>query len=230
MPKTVLLDLDGTLLDSNDAHAASWVEALSEFGISIAFQQIRELIGMGSDHLLPIVSGISSESTRGKNISQRRGEIFRNKFLKNLKPFPMARELIERLLTADINLIVATSASKEDLKGILKQIGIEDLIKNTTSADDAEESKPSPNIIIEALNKMKAAPENSIMIGDTPYDITAAAKAGVRTIAFTCGGWPPEALGEAIAIYRDPADLLENFDSSILFPKEKKHFWSGLRA
>lgn len=228
MIKAVLLDLDGTLLDSNDAHATSWVETLREFGIIVDFQQVRDLIGMGSDHLLPKVTDISAESVRGKNIIERRGEIFRNRYLKHLKPFPQARELVQKLLSANLKIIVATSAGEDELKGILKQIGIEDLIEQATSADDAEESKPSPDIIIEALKKIKTQPDEAVMLGDTPYDIAAATKAGVKTIALLCGGWDLTSLKDAVAIYEDPADLLGNFDSSILYTKPKKGFWKAL--
>lgn len=225
MLKAILLDLDGTLIDSNDAHAAAWVEALREFGIAVAFQQARELIGMGSDHLLPELTGLSADSPRGKNIADRRGEIFRNKFLKNLKPFPKAKEFVQKLLEAEYKVVVATSASEKDLRGLLKQIGIEKLIDYKTTSDDAENSKPSPDIILEALKKAKAKPEEAIMIGDTPYDIKAASKAGVRTIAFTSGGWSTDKLRDAAEIYNDPQDLLNNFDNSILRPQLQKKRW-----
>lgn len=215
MLTTILLDLDGTLLDSNDAHASSWAEALHEFDYDIDFQQVRRLIGMGTDHLLPKLTGVSSESSRGEHIAHRRGEIFKEKYLPYLKPFPFARELVERMILSGYKLVVATSAGKEDLDGLLKQIGIDDLINCATSADDAESSKPSPDIVIEALKKAKASPHESIMLGDTPYDIKAAHRAGVRTVALTSGGWKEEELKDAIAIYKNTQDLLNNFDKSI---------------
>lgn len=215
MVANVLLDLDGTLLDSNDAHAFSWIEALQEFHIQAEFAKIRKLIGMGSDQLLPSL-GIESEDERGKQISKRRGEIFREKYLNELKPFPKSRELIERIVDDGFRVVVATSASKEDLKGLLKQIGIKDLIHNWTHADEAENSKPSPDIIQMALEKIQAAPQESVMLGDTPYDIQAAAKSGVMTVAFTCGGWSTEELKDAIAIYEGPWQLWEHFESSAL--------------
>lgn len=216
MLTTVLLDLDGTLLDSNDAHAESWVETLREFGIEKTFPEVRQLIGMGSDQLLPELAGISADSSKGKSISERRGEIFRQKYLHGLKPFPGAKKLVQKMISHDLQLVVATSSSKEDLEGILKKIGIEDLIQHTTSADDVDRSKPEPDIILEALKIVQASPEESIMLGDTPYDIKAAERAGVETIAFTCGGWRKRDLKDAVAIYQDPLDLLKKFETSVL--------------
>lgn len=216
MIANVLLDLDGTLLDSNDAHAKCWVEALAENQIHVEFENVRKLIGMGSDQLLPRLTGIDAETPQGKKISQRRGEIFRKQYLKTLKPFPKSRELVEKILQSGLQIVVATSASKGDLKGILEQIGIEDLIEHATHSDDADQSKPEPDIIIEAMDKIKAAPQETVMLGDTPWDIKAAAKAGVITVAFTCGGWNSEDLKDAIAVYEGPWQLLENFEDSAL--------------
>ena len=215
MLTTILLDLDGTLLDSNDAHASAWTEALHEFDIEIDFQQVRRLIGMGTDQLLPKLIGVSSESSRGEHMAHRRGEIFRKKYLPNLQPFAGARELVEKMILTGYKLVVATSASKEDLQGILKQIGIDDLIAEATSSDDAENSKPCPDIVIEALKKAKSLPHESILLGDTPYDIKAASRAGVKTVALTCGGWKEIELKDAIAVYKNPLDLLNNFDQSV---------------
>lgn len=212
----VLFDLDGTLIDSNDAHAESWVKAFKEFKMDYPFEQIRPLIGMGSDQLLPRLTGLAPEDPLCEKLSKKRGEIFQSQYLKSLKPFPGARALVEKILVSDLKIAIASSASKEDLKGILKQIGITDLIQHSTSSDDADKSKPSPDIITAALETIKASPQETVMIGDTPYDIQAAAKAGVMTLAFTCGGWGPENLSDAIAVYEGPWDLLQSFESSAL--------------
>lgn len=220
----VLFDLDGTLIDSNQAHAESWAQALKEFGMEYRVEYIRPLIGMGSDHLLPELTGISKEDPIGKKIADRRGEIFREQYLKTLRPFPGARELIKKILDNGLRFAIASSSSEEDLKGLLQQTGIEDLVKHSTSADDADRSKPSPDIIMAALQKLKARPQDAVMIGDTPYDISAAAKAGVKTIAFACGGWEPEELTGAYAIYEGPWHLVDRFESSIL---RRRYFGSS---
>lgn len=214
MFSTVLLDVDGTLIDSNDAHAASWVEAFAEQNIKVDYNEVRKRIGMGGDNLMPEVAGLTEESPIGKKASERRGEIFRAKYLPNLHPFPGTRELIQRLIDSGLELIVATSAPEEDLKGLLKQAQVDDLLIKATSADDAENSKPEPDIIQAALQKTKSPKSKVVMIGDTPYDIQAAKKAGIPTIAFTSGGWTDSSLSDAIKIYQGPWDLLSNFATS----------------
>jgi HAD superfamily hydrolase (TIGR01549 family) len=205
----VILDVDGTLVDSNDAHAHAWVEALAEQGINVEFEKVRSLIGMGGDKLLPEVSGISEETEQGKLVSERRSEIFKEKYLPHLKAFPKTRELLERMRDEGLKLVVASSAKKDELKALLKIARADDLIEDKTSSDDAENSKPDPDIVKAALEAIGLSPDAVVMIGDTPYDIESASKAHVRVIAVRSGGWSDEDLKGAIAIYDDPADLLE---------------------
>jgi HAD superfamily hydrolase (TIGR01509 family) len=214
--KTILLDVDGTLIDSNDAHARSWIDALEEAGFEPNYCAIRKKIGMGGDHLLPNVTGIDIDEAEGKEISENRAKIFRSKYLPKLRAFPGARDLLLRLREEGYKLVIATSAPKEDLEGLLKQAGLDDLEIPATTASDAEASKPEPDIILAALKMAGAEPHEAIMIGDTPYDVAAAQKAGVATIGFCCGGWKKDDLRPAIAVYEGPADLLKQFDESPL--------------
>jgi HAD superfamily hydrolase (TIGR01509 family) len=216
MIEAILLDIDGTLVDSNDAHARAWVDVGRQFGHQIEFDEVRWLIGMGGDKVLPRLTGLTEESEEGQHILERRGEIFRKQYLPTLRAFPGARELLERLREDDLRLVVATSASEEDLTALLKVGGFDQVIQAATNADEAEQSKPSPDIIEVALKKAKARPENVIMLGDTPYDIEAAQRAGVRTVAVRCGGWTDAELGGAIAVYQDPQDILFNYETSPL--------------
>lgn len=219
---TVLLDIDGTLVDSNDAHAKAWLEAITEFNLPANFESIRKKIGMGGDKLLPLVTAIESDSELGKKISIVRQNIFQNKYLPHLSAFPQTRNLLLHMLKEGLELVVSTSASKDDLSKILKQAGISDLLVNRITSDDAENSKPDPDIIEAALAKMNASPQVAIMIGDTPYDIEAASRANVRSIAFTSGGWSVQALSGSIAVYEGPADLLRRFNESMLFSSSRK--------
>lgn len=213
-PRAVLLDVDGTLIDSNDAHARAWVDVCREFGHEVEFAHARRLIGMGGDKVLPELTGITEESDEGEAIKERRGEIFREEYLRTLKPFPHARELLERFRAEGLTLVVATSASKEDMGGLLKQAGIADLMDEKTSSSDAEESKPDPDIVEAALESAGVEPDEALMLGDTPYDVEAARRAGVRCVAVRCGGWGDEELGDAVAVYDDPADLLRRYAES----------------
>ena len=205
----VLLDVDGTLLDSNDAHARSWEEVFRLHGMDIGFERVRPLIGEGGDKLLPQLTGIDAESAEGKALSEERRELFLRNYLPALRPTRGARTLVERLKAAGLRVVVATSSSRKELGALLRQAGVADLIGCATSSDDGA-SKPDPDIVRAALREAELAPDEAVMVGDTPYDIEAARRAGVRTIALRCGGWWDDAaLAGAVAIYDDPASLSE---------------------
>lgn len=214
--EAVPLDIDGTLVDSNDAHARAWLDALAEFGLQAEFEAVRCRIGMGGDKLLPEVTGVEEESELGQRISERRSEIFRSRYLPELEPFPGAKELLQRMNDRGLRLVVATSAKKEELKGLLRVLEAEHLLDGQTSSDDAEESKPDPDIVAAALEQARCAPERVLMLGDTPYDAEAAARAGVGLVGFRCGGWTDERLQPSVGVYDGPQDLLERYADSPL--------------
>jgi HAD superfamily hydrolase (TIGR01509 family) len=215
MYEAVLLDIDGTLIDSNDAHAQAWVRALEDFGRRVQFARVRPLIGMGGDKILPELTGIDADSDEGKAIGARRSEIFRRDFVPGLQPTRGATRLVELLKDEGLRVVVATSAKADEVSELLRIAGAEQLIDAASSSDDAERSKPEPDIVRAALDRSQSGPAGAIMIGDTPYDVEAAARAGVPTIALRCGGWwADDALAGAIAIYDDPEDLLVRFKRS----------------
>jgi HAD superfamily hydrolase (TIGR01509 family) len=214
--RAVLFDVDGTLVDSNDAHAHAWVEAFGEHGLTIAFGPVRRCIGMGGDKLMPEVSGIDHDSPLGKAIAQRRGEIFKERFLPTLKPFRDAQRLLSALKQRGYTMVAASSAKKDELDPLLEIAGATGLMDAATSGDDADSSKPAPDILHAALERAKASPADALMIGDTPYDIEAARRANVEAIAFRCGGWDDPDLSGASAIYDGPWDLLSHLDDSPL--------------
>lgn len=203
----VLLDIDGTLLDSNDAHAQSWVDIFQRHRFDIPFERVRPLIGKGGDKLLPELTGIDAESPRGKALSDERSKRFLEDYLPKLRPTRGARELVETLKGKGLRLVVATSSSEKELGALLEQAGVADLLKRATSSDDGA-SKPDPDIVRAALAEGKLAAHEAVMVGDTPYDIEAATRSGVKTIALRCGGWWDDAaLAGALAIHDDPAAL-----------------------
>lgn len=212
----VILDVDGTLVDSNDAHATAWIIAMEKNGYKVPFDKVRPLIGMGGDKVLPETIGVQKDSEEGKRISQRRKEIFKERFLPNLRSFPGAKELLEEMRKRGLKLTVASSADKDELEPMLNLVGATDLIEEETSSKDAKQSKPDPDVMQVTLERAGLPPDAMLMIGDTPYDIEAAKKVGVRTIAFRSGGWSDADLAGAIAIYDCPADLLEHYDKSPL--------------
>lgn len=213
---TVLFDVDGTLVDSNDAHADAWLKAFTEAGITVDRIRVRRAIGMGGDKLMPLVSGIEEDSPSGKAISKRRGEIFLSELLPGLRPFAGSHELVAALEHRGFALVAASSAKREELVPLLRIAGAAALLDSSTSSDDADSSKPDPDIVNAALHRVKASPGDAVMIGDTPYDVAAARKAGVDAIAFRCGGWNDSDLAGAVAIYDGPWDLLQRLDRSLL--------------
>ncbi len=216
----VILDVDGTLIDSNDAHASSWVDTLREAGYDVPFESVRRLIGKGSDKLLPEVSGVQADSPEGKRLGKRRGEIFKSEYLPKVQAFPETRTLLAHMRDNGLKLVVASSAQKEELQVLLEIAGAADLVQERKSSGDAKESKPDPDIVEAALQSSGFGAPDAVMLGDTPYDIEAAAKCGVATIAVRCGGWDDEGLAGALAIYDDPADLLAHYDASPLGPSQ----------
>lgn len=209
-----LLDIDGTLVDSNDAHAHAWVQALAEHQITVSFEKVRNLIGKGGDKLLPEAAGIDAQSAEGKAISKLRGELFQRDYLPHLSSFPKVFELMARMKKSGLRLVVASSAKDDELHGLLRICGADEFIDEKTSSDDAPNSKPSPDIVEAALKKIGLPADQVLLLGDTPYDVEAAGRAGVAAVGLRCGGWKDADLAGAIAIYDDPADLLLHFDSS----------------
>ena len=215
----VMLDIDGTLVLSNDAQAQAWVEAFTAFGHKLEFDQVRPLIGMGGDRIIPkFLPGCSDKEGEGKKIADRRKELIIDKFAAKLAPANGSRDLIIKMQQQGLRLLIASSATSEELSVLLKVAQVDDLLSQdeATTSSDTEASKPEPDLIQVALERLEMQPDRVVMIGDTPYDIEAAQKVGIRTIAFRCGGFNDEQLKNAIAIYHDPADLLEHYDDSPL--------------
>jgi phosphoglycolate phosphatase-like HAD superfamily hydrolase len=210
--KAILLDVDGTLVDSNDGHARAWLDVGREFGLDIRYETVRPMIGMGSDKVIPELTGWEKDSPRGKEIGERHGEIFREKYLPHIRPFHGTHELLTFLDDAGFRLVVATSAGKKDLDAILHHARLESLVDDHTSSGEVDASKPDPDIVHAALGKAGADPRDAYFLGDTPYDIEAARRAGVRCIALRCGGWwTDDDLRGAIGIHDDPAALREEW-------------------
>ena len=214
----VIFDVDGTLVDSNDAHAHAWVDALKEAGHDVPFEKVRVLIGMGGDKLLPEVAGIEKETPEGKRIGERRGEIFATQYLPRLAGFPETEALLQRMHDSNLKLAVASSAEAHELDPLLEKAGAGAFIEKRTSSSDAKNSKPDPDIVQAALTSLGLKPDEVVMIGDTPYDLEAATKAGVKLIGVRCGGWSDLDLAGALAVYDSPADLLAKFDDSPFAP------------
>ena len=210
----VILDVDGTLVDSNDAHARAWIDAFAACGITVSFAAVRRAIGMGGDKLMPHVAGVSQDSKQGEEVDKRRREIFRDQYLPAIRPFPRVRDLLQRFCSDGLRLGVASSASEDELERLLAIAEVSDLIAARTSSDDADNSKPDPDIVVAAIERAHVPRERVMMLGDTPYDVQAATRAGIPIVALECGGWRRDELRGASAVYLSPADLLSRYDDS----------------
>lgn len=217
--KAAIFDIDGTLVDSVDLHARAWQEAFQHFGYTLPFAKIRHEIGKGSDKLIPDLLGQQGAREVFDRLDKFRSQLWKRKYFDQVKPFPDVRELFERVRCDGIRVVLASSAKGEDLKKYKQIAEIEDLVEEEASSDDIDESKPAPDAIEAALNKLSGTePGDAVMVGDTPWDILACRRAGVRGVGVLCGGFPEQELRQAgaIAIYRDPSDLLKNYDRFLL--------------
>lgn len=217
MIKAVIFDIDGTLVDSNDLHAKAWQEAFAHFGKDVPYDEVRRQIGKGGDQLLPVFFSRDELECFGDELEAYRGDLFKREYLPQVRPFPRVRALFERILADGARIALASSAKEDELAAHTKNARIADLVEASTSADDAEKSKPHPDIFEAALEQLgDVALDEAIVVGDTPYDVEAAARAHLATVGVLSGGYSEAELRDAgaIAIYRDVADLLEHYDES----------------
>ncbi len=216
----VILDVDGTLVDSNDAHAEAWSASFKQNGYDVEPETVRPLMGMGGDKILPKVIGAEPDSIAGRLVSEQRLAVFMRNHLPLLRPTRGARHLVQLLLERGHPVAVASSSSSEEITGLLRAAGVKELIPEAAivSGDETEtgRSKPDPDAIAVALERLGCPADSVVMIGDTPYDIEAAARIGVRTIALRCGGFSEQDLADALAIFDDPQDLVDRYDNSPL--------------
>lgn len=214
-PTSFIFDIDGTLVDSNEFHVESWDRAFRHFGKQFSREQLRAQIGKGTDQYLPEFLSEKEVEDFGKELDEYRSELFRKEYLPRVQPFPKVKELFQRIRDDKKRIVLASSGKKDDTKYYIKLLKIDNLIEGYTSADDADRSKPAPDLFSAALEKLDASPREKIAIGDTRFDVEAAGKAGMATIAFLCGGTAESVLKEAgaKAIYRDPSHFLVEYDS-----------------
>jgi HAD superfamily hydrolase (TIGR01509 family) len=218
MPQAIIFDIDGTLVDSVDFHAESWARTFSHFGHQVPVADVRFQIGKGGDQLVPFLVGDAAAEEHGAEMAAWRADLFKREYLPRVRAFPSVPELFRHIRAQGQRIALASSAKGEELQVYKTIAGIADLVDAETSSDDAEKSKPYPDIFAAALERLGLPPAQVVVVGDTHYDAEAATKAGMGTVGMLCGGFPEDVLRSAgcVAIYRDPAALLAGYAASPL--------------
>jgi HAD superfamily hydrolase (TIGR01549 family) len=225
MVAVVIFDIDGTLVDSVDLHAEAWQRAMRRFGRDVPIERIRREIGKGADQLLPVFFTAEELRRFGAELKELRTELYTREYLPRVRSFPELPALFERLRDDGRRIALASSGRREEVEALLDRAGVRGLIEGATSADDVERSKPHPDVLEAALDRLGLVDLREVVaVGDTPYDAEAAGKLGLSTIGLLCGGWPEMDLVEAgcVEIYRDPGDLLARYEESMLSPVRRR--------
>jgi phosphoglycolate phosphatase-like HAD superfamily hydrolase len=213
--RAVIVDADGTLVDSSDAHADAWVEALRAHGYDTTSGLVRRVIGMGGDKVVQAVTGLDQVDPTAQRITAARCSIFAKRYLARIRPFPNSHALLSRMRADRLRLVVAGSGDVSVLKTLLERTQFLDLIEDIVSSAEVDHSKPDSDLVGAALEALGLLACQALMLGDTPYDIEAARNVGVATIALRSGGWDDVDLKRAVAVYEDPADLLAHYHGSL---------------
>ncbi len=218
MFSAAIFDLDGTLVDSNDLHAEAWQETFRHFGKEIPYQDLRAQIGKGGDQYLPMFLSPPELQQIGAELNEYRGDLFKKKYLGRVQPFPKVRELFERLRSDGKRIALASSGNGDEVEHYIALAEIGALIDARTSKTEVRHSKPEPDVFLETLNQLHLPAQEAIVIGDTPFDVQAAKKSELQTIAVLCGGFAEDELraSGALAVFQDPADLLARLSRSPL--------------
>jgi HAD superfamily hydrolase (TIGR01549 family) len=211
--KAILLDIDGTLVDSNDKHTDCWVEAFAHFDKQVDWKFIRQQIGKGGDLLVPDTLNAREMRRFGDDVKEYRGKLWKKKYMESVQPFPGVRESIRMLVDQDLKLAFASSSNADEVEYYVSLLGAEDLLEGSTSKKDAQFSKPSPEIFEAALERVGTDAAKTLVIGDTPYDILAAHRARLAVAALLCGGFDREQLTNAEFLSDDIPALVKELDS-----------------
>jgi HAD superfamily hydrolase (TIGR01509 family) len=218
--RAALFDVDGTLLDSNDMHIEAWGRAFRDFGLEASTERLRGQMGNGGERLVEALCRPEDAARLSKALLQRHGEIFQRAFLPHVRPFPGVRALFERLHADGVRIVLASSVKRDERERHIDILGVRDLL-DAASGELAEDSKPAPDVFQAGLARLgNVAPRDTIAVGDSIYDALAARRAGMRAIGVLTGSFSERRLREAGAslVFRDIADMLENYDRLIPYP------------
>ena len=212
LTQAFLLDIDGTLVDSNDKHTDCWVEAFAHFGKEVPWNLIRQQIGKGGDLLVPDTLNAREMRDFGERLQEYRGELWKRQYMPTVKPFPGVQETIRAIAERDIRIAFASSSNPDEVEYYVQLLGVGNLLEGTTSKEDAQFSKPSPEIFQAALDRVKSDPARTFAVGDTPYDILAAHRIPLPVVAVRCGGFAEELLTKAEFVFDDLNAMIRELD------------------
>ena len=210
--RAMLLDIDGTLVDSNDKHTDCWVEAFAHFGKKVEWDVIRRQIGKGGDLLVPDTLNAREMRRFGEDVQKYRSELWKRRYMESVEPFPGVHECLREIHGRGIRLAFASSSNPDEVEYYVELLGAADLLEGTTSKKDAQFSKPSPEIFQAALDRVQSDPTRTLVVGDTPYDILAAHRIALPIVALRCGGFAEELLAKAELIYEDFRAMTRELD------------------
>lgn len=212
--KAVFFDIDGTLVDSNDLHVRAWSMAFRNSGQTFDDQVILNEIGKGTDMLVPALMR-GADKAEQVRLGGAHASEFKSKYLKRVLAFPEARDLLVRVHDGGKKVVLASSASTDELRPYIDLLDVRSIVSDMTSADDVEHTKPAPDIFATALKKVALSADEVLVVGDTPYDIEAAGKCGIAAIGLRSGGFLDDAISSAgaVALYDDVARVLADCDT-----------------
>jgi HAD superfamily hydrolase (TIGR01509 family) len=212
-----ILDVDGTLVDTNYQHTIAWFRAFCHHGIVLPMWRIHRHIGMGGDQVVTALTDEQTDEERGDEIRATESELY-SELIGEVRPMQGSRELIEDLHGRGRTVVLASSAKQEELDHYLDLLDARELADAWTTSADVEVTKPAPDLVHAALERVKASADEAVMVGDTPWDVHAAGKAGVPTLAVLTGGFAIEELTESGAerVFESVAELRDRLDETSL--------------
>ena len=215
MPPAAILDVDGTLVDTNYHHVIAWYRAFKRHGIVLPLWRIHRHIGMGGDQVVGALAGEDVERERGDDIRAAEKELYLE-LIEEVEPFEGARELIERLKKRGQTVVLASSAKAEEVERYLDLLDARDLADGWTTSADVEATKPHPDLVVAGVEK--AGGGEAVMVGDTPWDCESASGAGVQTVCVLTGGFSEQELrgAGAVAVFESVAQLAERLGETPL--------------
>ena len=214
MTRAVIFDVDGTLVDTVDLHTAAWVRTFEHFGVHADPAEVRSQIGKGGDQMMPVFLPAERIAEEGEAIERFRSDLYKSEYMPRAAAFPQVRALFERLKADGVRVAIGSSCKAGELDAYLTLVDVADVVEAATTGDDAEHTKPFPDIFQAALAKLdgvKAA--DAVVVGDSPFDAQAAIGAGMVPVGVLCGGFPENVLRAAgcVHVLADPKALLETY-------------------